>query len=437
MNLKLNATTLADLIAGCLSGVDAHGLPDDGSVEIMRRFRADTADDPRLVRMYWFLLGINRNPGALEELIEAVDSRDFLETLKCLADEACNFYHAGHCPVAVRGKLYQRMQAHAKAARATLADTKVSRTILKELDLALEHKVPLPIIGDSRFGKTKAVSVWCEMRPGHARLVTVPETNREWDFFAAHADALGITYNDRTPAPRLKRAVEWVLRQSRLFICYDEAHFLVPVDYCRDTPPRRINWVRCQVIDKGIGCAFLATPQSLDQTMERYAARTKYNFEQWLGRLAPPIVLTDYYDRAELMAVARIHFPEFPEQQLALICARAMQTEAYLKGMEFAARYATALALESRRRQPSLQDVDAAIERMMPRKAVAQTAAETPDSRPLKPALTPPKTGSRGRVPVVASDSDEAAETLSPRPTGITVASQSDSPRATRELVAA
>ncbi len=209
---------------------------------------------------------------------------------------------------------------------------------------------------------------------------------------AAHADAFGIEYNDRTPISRLKRAVQWVVQNSGLFICYDEAHFLIPVSYFKDTPPKRINWVRCQVIDKGVGCAFFATPQSLNQTLEKYAAKTKYNLEQWIGRLAPPVVLADYYDRDELMAVAAIHFPAFPEKLLALICSRAMQSEGYLKSMEFTARYASALASDRGHRTPTMQDVDESIQRMMPHKAQCPSSISGQASCKgrLKPALTPP-----------------------------------------------
>lgn len=352
----INPITLADVAAGL------GGSPSD-------EIRAASENDSRIMELYWHVQAASRRPGGLSAFLERIpgdSSRHydgecysltpkdrFVETLKYLADESANFGVAGKCPSVIATAIYKLMSQDATTARAALADTKVSRTIFKELDLALQHKVPVPIIGDSRFGKTKSLSVWCEMRPGRARLVTVPESNRDWDFFAAHADALGIEYNDRTPTPRLKRAVEWVIHQAGFFICYDEAHFLVPSNYCKDTPPKRINWVRCQVIDKGIGCAFFATPQSMNQTLERFAAKTKYNFEQWLGRLAPPVVLADYCDKDELMAVAGVHFPEFPSLLLEKICSRAMTSEGYLKSMEFTARHASALArIASTRRRP-------------------------------------------------------------------------------------
>ncbi len=369
--MKIKSSILADVLAGRV-----------GDYSSGRTLLNEINGDTRLVEVLWYLEHLSRDHNKFLEALKRVligdpdgeydcgDNHELDSTLKYLLGGEINY--GGRIPAPIRTGLFKLMAHHAETAKAALADTKVSKLIFKELDLALRHKVPVPIIGDSRFGKTKAVSVWCDMHPGLARVVTVPDSNREWDFLAAHADAFGIDYSARTTLQRLKRAVQWVVEHSGLFICYDEAHYLVPVNYSLGTAPKRINWVRHHVIDKGIGCAFFATPQSLNQTLEKYAAKTKYNMEQWLGRLAPPVILADYYDRDELMAVAKVHFPEFPEKLLALVCARAMQSEAYLKGMEFAARYASALALDRRHRMPTVQDVDEAIERMMPSKAKTQ-----------------------------------------------------------------
>jgi len=388
MNFKrINPIILAEALAG-LQGEPGENL------------RRELGAKPQLVEMYWWLQSLRTDE--LNALVDRVapkrrgnyltEDDQLAATLRFLAGEAFVLLESGKCSEAIAAAIQKEMELQAKAARVSLADTKVSRAILKELDLAIQHRVPVPIIGDSRFGKTKAVSVWKSMCPGRARMVTVPPSNRDFDFFAAHADAFGIEYGDRTPAPRLKRQVEYVMQRNGMFVIYDEAHFLVPIGYHKDTPPKRINWVRCEVIDKGIGCAFFATPQSMNQTLEKFAAKTKYNFEQWLGRLAPPLVLADYYDRDELMAVAKVHFPDFDEDLIALICARAMQSEGYLKSMEFTARYASALAQDRRHRTPTEKDVDEAIERMMPRKTLPAApplgSGSKARSRVLKPALT-------------------------------------------------
>jgi hypothetical protein len=376
----------------------ADELRGTGPIETLGR---QIADNPQLRAVVWALQYLCIQPGGWQALLKEFridrDSYNysasrFIDLVEALASGERR--HLADEPLRedAVAAICKVTAAHVARVNQGIAETTISKTIYRELDLALCHLVPVPIVGDSRFGKTKAVSTWCDARPGLARLVTVPESTRDFDFFAAIARALGISFNDRTPAPRLKREVEYVLQNSGLFIVFDEAHFLVPTNYHKDTPPRRINWVRCQVIDMGIGCAFFATPQSYKQTLQKFAETTKYNFEQWLGRLAPPIVLADYYDLPELMAVAKVHFPKFPELPMQLICARAMQSEGYLKSMEFTARYASSLAQRDGRDKPNQQDVEAAIERMMPTKAAppAPEVKPAPATRKVKPAMSAP-----------------------------------------------
>jgi len=279
------------------------------------------------------------------------------------------------------------LDRHATEAARELAATEFTKIVFRELEFAYSQRVPVPIIGLSRFGKTKAVNVWCEMRPGQRRLVTVPDSSRERDFFTAHADAFGIEYGVSTTTARLRRQVEFVHRQSGLFLVYDEAHFLVPVSYHRGTPPRRLNWIRCQVIDRELGCAFFATPQSYRETLDAYVKTTGYCMEQWLGRLAPAVVLPESLDSADVLAVARNHFPDVPEPYLKLISARAMQSEGYLKNMEITVKRACFLAGERGHRAPTLADVQEAIDYMMPG---ADLAAGKPSATDLQPARHAP-----------------------------------------------
>lgn len=280
------------------------------------------------------------------------------------------------------------MDRHAAETALELAETEVTKIVFRELEFARSQNVPVPIVGASRFGKTKAVSVWCKMRPGLARLVTVPDSNRERDFFTAHADAFGISYGVKTPVSELKRKVEFVHRHLGLFLVYDEAHFLVPVNYHQGTPPCRLNWIRCQVIDRDCGCAFFATPQSYRETLDAYVKKTGYCMEQWLGRLAPAVVLPESLDSADVLAVARNHFPDVPEPYLKLISARAMQSEGYLKNVEITVKRARFLAGERGRNKPELADVQDAIGYIMPA-AVPQMANVAPRRRTAAPALQP------------------------------------------------
>jgi hypothetical protein len=277
--------------------------------------------------------------------------------------------------------LLDYMDRRAKRTARELAETEVTRTVFRELDFALSQNVPVPIVGASRFGKTTAVRVWAEMRPGVARLVTVPESNREADFFVAQADALGIDHHlGATTSSLLRMKVEVVLRVTGLFLVYDEAHFLVPVNYHKGTPPRRLNWIRSHIIDRGMGCAFFATPQSYRETLAAYVKKTGYNMEQWLGRLAPAVVLPESLAKEDVLAVVRKHFAGVPEPFLKLVAARAMQSEGYLKNAELCLKRSLFLAGERGRTKPDLADVQEALDYIMP--GAATTAAPATMPRP-------------------------------------------------------
>jgi hypothetical protein len=171
-------------------------------------------------------------------------------------------------------------------------------------------------------------------------MVTVPASNRERDLLRAHAEAFGLDFTPSTATPHLKEWVEFTLRNTGLFLLYDESHYLVPINYDKGTPPRRLEWVRTEVIDRGIPCAFLATPQSSDETLKRYAEKTHYCLGQWLGRIAPPVVLIDEPSDADYVAVARLHFPDFSPCVLEELCDVAAQKQCGFKWLEQVGRRA-------------------------------------------------------------------------------------------------
>jgi hypothetical protein len=292
-------------------------------------------------------------PGKLAEL--CIDPKETFETLDLLRTWPALFK-----------SLFDLMEQHAADTLKTIAQTEVTKTIFRELEFSIRKGVPVPIIGESRIGKTKPASVWCDARPGRARLVDVPESNRDRDFVTAHADAFGIEYTNRTSTQVLRADVQYVNQRSGLFLVYDESQFLVPVNYSKTTAPHRLNWVRRQVVDRDRGCGLIATPQSYRQTLDHYVKTTGYRIEQWLGRLAPAVILPADLGTADLLAVAKLHFPEMPVPFLKLIAARAMRSEGYLKNLEITAKRASFLAEEQGRAHVTIEDVKQAIAQMMP-----------------------------------------------------------------------
>lgn len=302
--------------------------------------------------------------------------------------------------------LIEFMELHARTTAAAIAETTITKTVRRELEFALASGVPVPIVGESRYGKTKSVANWCEMFPGRARLVTVPESNSELGFLRAHADALGIPYSHTTTGLTLRDQVEFIIKNSGLAIIYDEAHYLVPTSYTKATPPRRLNWVRAKLVDRDVPTAFFATPQSYKQSLARYAEETGYRIEQWLGRVAPAVILSDVIPFAEIVAVARSKFPELTQTQLEELADRAIVSDGYLKSLELAGKRARFLAGERGHTAPTTEDLLDACRDMLPDSPrvvsdyPARPERKPDNSRLADPAAPLPNRGSRPAEPL-------------------------------------
>ncbi|MFO1499175.1 MAG: AAA family ATPase [Verrucomicrobiota bacterium] len=323
------------------------------------------------------------------------DLARFLSDLCLLKDRQCK--SPWYLP-SLLDRLFDQMDSHRGAVLDQIASTETTRQAFHWLEFAFESKTPVPLVGSSRFGKTTSIRAWCESRPGLARIVTVPDSNRDRDFLAAHADAFGIDYNESTSSARLREAVEYVHRHSGLFVVYDEAQFLIPSNYSKTSAPKRLNWVRCQVIDRGLGCAFFSTPQSYLPTLERFAKDTGHTMEQWIGRMAPVVTLPEELGREDLLAVASLKFPGIPEPLRKVICGRAMRTAGYLKNIELVATYALFLAKGG---QVTLEHVETALETVLP--GTGKPAA-TPEQRPCNRTVQEGFSGGRCERSLVTAD---------------------------------
>lgn len=275
------------------------------------------------------------------------------------------------------GAILEAMETQAVDAGQRLARTEVARQCFDALDYAWSEKVLVQIEGDSRFGKSEAIKTWCAMYPGRARLVTVPCSNSEADLHRAVADALGIEHSLATSPRALKEAVEFTVRHAGLMLVFDEGHWLLPTRYTSNTPPMRLNWVRTRIVDQGLPCVIVSTPQAFRHSVKGFVKRTGFNMEQILGRRAMVFTLPLELDKEDLLSVARIHFPQLGEDYLLLIVAKAMQSENYLQAVEAIATRARYLSRRAGRSTVNLAHVDQAIADVFPAQAPSVVAQAT------------------------------------------------------------
>ncbi len=337
-------------------------------------------------------------PGLLVDLCERLD---------------CEYLSASYHPDLYTA-LCECMDRHAEATRGQLASTRVADMVFKRLEFTRNGNDPALILGDARIGKTKSVSTWAAMYPGQARVVTVPSDDSMTAFYYAHADALGLDYTPSTSTKALKFDIEFIIANSGLLFIYDESHFLAPQNYTAKTPPARMNWVRGCLIDRGVGVAFFSTRQSYEASMGKYGKKTQYQFEQWTGRIAPPLILPAELDSSELLATARAMFPNLDGDLLEIVVQRCAVRRTGLREIGGAVRYACFLAQRDGRMEPTLDDVDGAFVEFLgeqqdqpaepPRRAREANALPAPGRRatqPISSADQPLTTDARREVTLV------------------------------------
>lgn len=262
--------------------------------------------------------------------------------------------------------LLLEMDRHAAEVEKGIVSTEVARIIFEELDFSWNKIVPVQIVGNSRCGKTTSARTWCEMWPGRGRLVPVPPTQDMRRFYAAIAEAFGYFHTETTPTNHLAAAVEFIWKESRLLCAFDESQWLLPESSSKTPAPARLNWVRCMGMDQGLRCAFFATPQSHRESVSKYVKRTGYRMEQVLGRVAPVKELPAKVSQADLMAIAKHHFPGIGPSSLRAIVSAAQTSGGFIKVIGQTADYAMHLADRGGRQEPDADDLQRAIERMTP-----------------------------------------------------------------------
>lgn len=264
----------------------------------------------------------------------------------------------------------EMMDRRAKEVSKRLAMTEVSKKVFDALDYALQERAMVRIEGDSRFGKTESVRAWADMRPGLARVVNVPCSNSVADLLRNVAQALGIAARYGTRAQVMRERVEYILQQSRMFLILDESAFLVPQNYTAETAPARLNWVRTEVVDRGLPLALVVTPQTFLPAVDRFVRKTGFAMQQFFGRNHRVVQLPGELEEADMIAVAQIHFPEMGDDYLALIADLAGLSENYLQTVEAVAKLARYIARREGHRRITVSDIETAASEVIPRRAV-------------------------------------------------------------------
>jgi hypothetical protein len=262
--------------------------------------------------------------------------------------------------------LLEAMDLHAGRIELQLARTEVVSLVFDRLDYAWQKKVLVKIEGDTRTGKTESVKAWCVMNPGKARLVSTPSGKSCTDLFKAIAEAIGLSYGPKSKSTDLKDQIQYVISHAGLFLVLDEAHFLLPANFDRNTQPARLDWLRTRIIDRKLPVALVTTPQAFRHSANRFEKWTGYNFGQFFGRVMLNVTLPNELSEEDLLGVVKIQGPDIPEKFHRFIVARAMQSEGYLKAIEAVCSRASYVARRDGHPVVTQADVELALSEVIP-----------------------------------------------------------------------
>ena len=324
------------------------------------------------------LLGKGLTPDAIREGLEHFNWPFFKEYCEesarlCLTkylrdlciDYSIEFRGPWYCPSLIE-TLFDYMDRHAKEAKQRIAMTEVSRKVYDAFDYAWSARKFVRLDGESRFGKTVSVAAYCEAHPGRFRMVTVPSSNAETDLIRA----VGLAFGSESPlggsGQGLRVKVEYILRHGGIGLAFDEGHYLWPSRYNASTSPGRINWVRAEVVDQGLPCVLVTTPQSYNGQRDRFLKLTGYNMDQFEGRINRRVPLPTTLGTEDCLSVARNHCPEFSDSALKLVVGAALLSASYLKAVEDISALASWLANRRGESTVTLSDVKAAIIEVVP-----------------------------------------------------------------------
>lgn len=248
--------------------------------------------------LVWFLQWLSWMPGGLTDAARQI-GRAF-ESLQrlCLDPSSEPEWEA----VAEYRRAWRKSQKQ-------IVRTRISEAVFGALDYARQAGCVAVIDGSSRIGKSFSARAWCESAGGIARYVEVPSSNDDMSFFRAIARSLGVSASLKLKAAEIRNRVEDVLQGGDLMLVLDEAHYLWPQSWYRYAAPSRVNWLMTAVANHGVSLALITTPQffSAQKEVERL---TKWNSDQFVGRLGHVEKLPSRLEIDDLLAITRALLPE-------------------------------------------------------------------------------------------------------------------------------
>ena len=113
----------------------------------------------------------------------------------------------------------------------------------------------------------------------------------------------------------------------------DEAQFLIQQTVTVRSRPKKLDWLRTSLVDKGVPVLLVFTPQGVSD-WERFEQVTNYTSEQFYGRLCVDGQLPEVLAEEDIDLVAKAMLEGYPGGWAELVAARAMRAKSGLQAVE-------------------------------------------------------------------------------------------------------
>ncbi|MBL9172838.1 MAG: ATP-binding protein [Verrucomicrobiales bacterium] len=272
-------------------------------------------------------------------------------------DEVCDIPYLRH----LGWTLDVYWSRYVQRAREGFAQTSIAAVLQPALDYALETHRMVLIEGNSGVGKTESSKAWCDQNRHVARYLTLSGISNRTTLCRSLAHALGLPKSMALSATKILPRIEDFLRESRLMLVIDEAHYLWPQTNRPDRSPELINWLMTACSNRGVPVALITTAD-WDRLKGNTEKHTRWNSEQLGRRINRRLKLPDHPTEEDFSAVLRSVAKDVAPTAQDLLAAYGMGRGGSLTRMIDALEDARRVAAAAGRRSVTGKDVLAAVD---------------------------------------------------------------------------
>ena len=313
--------------------------------------------------------------------------------------------------------LYDWMDRRRRAAMDSIADTEVYRLVDRQLSACLQLRRMIVLEGREGIGKTESVRAWCDAHLDRVRYVSVSGTANRSNVMRAIANAVGVAGGSaKSVSQGLQPRVEVALRQSRLMLVIDEAHFLASLGETGRKKPRLIDWINTGLCNNGVPVALVAT----DQFRKQLSVSGKvagYNSRQFKRRCIRYERLPEHVSLGDLRKVARKLAPGISKDGVQALAGYASDNYQPLSVMRYAVEEAEMIAGVAGRDRVTDADLIEAIEQYRIPSDERLAEIEEIDDRPAR-AVPRKRLGTQSATSGPDRCSDDSTTLQAPRKRG-------------------